>query len=176
MDDALDRQYLTWLYAQVESVKQRNPQKTYWSLMRQMFSKQYVWLVPNDDNRAKDGQELRQLFLQSVLVGHVDLHWLNMQCSMLEMLIGLSRRLSFEGGGELRDWFWHLVETLQIRCNDAAYNGNTSALIDEVLDRVIWRTYHPNGRGGLFPLQHPMQDQTRVEIWHQLNSYLLELG
>lgn len=97
---------------------------------------------------------------------------------MLEMMIALSRVLSFEADGEPRVWFWHLIEMLDLeQYNDRNYNANRLAerKIDEALDRVIWRTYSPNGRGGLFPLNRATRDQRDVELWYQLSAYLLEL-
>lgn len=93
---------------------------------------------------------------------------------MLEMLIGLSRRLSFEAEGEPREWFWELIENIGLtHTNDQIYDEKIAEEIDEALDRVIWRKYLPNGRGGLFPLDHADRDQRTVEIWYQLNSYLM---
>ena len=46
--------------------------------------------------------------------------------------------------------------------------------VNDVLDRVIWRTYRWDGHGGLFPLNEPEKDQREVEIWYQLSAYLLE--
>jgi hypothetical protein len=94
---------------------------------------------------------------------------------MLEMLVGLSRRLSFECEGESRDWFWHLMENLGLRYyNDRSTYSKEH--IDGILDRVIWRTYNPDGEGGLFPLRNSEQDQRGIEIWYQLSAYILELN
>lgn len=91
------------------------------------------------------------------------------------MLIGLSRRFAFEVDGEPRDAFWLFLENLGLdKLNDARYDSRAEAFVDDCLHRVIWRLYEPNGFGGLFPLQAPEQDQTRVELWYQLNAYLLE--
>jgi hypothetical protein len=46
--------------------------------------------------------------------------------------------------------------------------------VDEALSALIYRTYDRDGTGGLFPLTHPEEDQRKVEIWYQLNAYLLE--
>ncbi len=95
---------------------------------------------------------------------------------MLEMLIGLSRRLSFDADGEPSVWFWHLIETVDLQqYNDHNYNNKSQRDIDEILDRIIWRTYKPDGRGGLFPLRNPIHDQREVELWYQLSAYLIEL-
>lgn len=92
---------------------------------------------------------------------------------MLELMIALSRRLSFEDDGEPRNWFWQLMENLGLE----RYNDHTpipERAVDELLNGVIWRTYKRNGAGGLFPLKRASEDQRNVEIWYQLCAYLLE--
>lgn len=178
MNAPLDEQYLNWLYSQVASVKLRNRSRTHWSLARQLYKKEFVWLIPNDDNRVEDGRDLRYIFLSESGIDESDvsLEWLSLGCSMFEMLIGLARRLSFEADGEPRVWFWHLIEILELeQYTDRNYDEAAEREINDALDRVIWRTYSPDGRGGLFPLHSPTQDQREVELWYQLSSYLVEL-
>lgn len=176
MSAQLDEQYFTWLYGLVSSVKIKNRSRTYWSLTRQLYQKEFIWIIPNDDNRVEDGRDLRQEFIDACQINDLDHNWLNMGCSMLEMLIGLSRRLSFEADGVPDVWFWHLIETMELRqYSDRNYDDDIRKEIDEVLDRIIWRNYEPNGHGGLFPLTHTMKDQRKVELWYQLCAYLLEL-
>lgn len=173
--DPLDRRYFDWLYSQVGSVKDRVRTRTYWSLARQLFQTEFVWFVPNDDNRLKDGQALRPEFLASVGIPPENVDWMNSGCSVLEMLLGLSRRASEEAySGGPADWFWHLIDNLGIKFNDFDYNGDVEAHIAGVLNDLIFRQYKPDGRGGLFPLKEPRQDQRHVELWYQLNTYLLE--
>lgn len=176
----LDEQYLHWLYRRVASVRLKNPARTYWSLMKQLYAKEFVWLIPNDDNRVEDGRDLRYEFLAEYGVEDVDLEWMGLGCSFLEMLIGLARRLAFEAAdiGDVRDWFWILLENLNLaRFNDAVYvNEIQERTIDEVLDAVIWRTFNSDGSGGLFPLEDAQEDQRDVEIWYQLSAFLSELS
>ena len=169
----LDELYLTWLYSQIGSVKLKTLSRTYWSLLRQLYTKEFVWIVANDDNRVEDGRYLRYEFLDDQMIVDPDPEWMDLGCSVLEMLIGLSRRLSFEAEGKSRDWFWILLENLGLESyNDKTYSSHEA--VDAVLEQVIWRTYSQNGAGGLFPLKHPKKDQRKVELWYQLNSYLLE--
>lgn len=175
MSEPLDELYLRWLYTKIGSVKLRSPAKTYWSLARQLFTKEFVWIVPNDDNRLEDGRDLRQEFVDDCGIAEVDPGWMDLGCSMLEMLIALSRRLSFEAGRNPHGWFWRLMENLEVEeFTDKNYSRLVERLVDDKLDQVIWRTYRQDGRGGLFPLEHPKQDQREVEIWYQLCAYLLE--
>lgn len=173
MNEPLDELYLTWLYEHVAPVKLKTPSRTYWNLLRLLFKTEFVWWVPNDDNRVEDGRDLRDEFLADQGIDVEDEDWLDLGCSMLEMLIGLSRRLAFEAEGEPRIWFWEMIDNLGLYgYNDAApFNKDT---VQEIVDQVIWRTYRRDGFGGLFPLQRATRDQREVEIWYQLNAYLLE--
>ena len=177
MNEILDEEYFEWLYSQVASAKLKNPARTYRSLLGQLYVKEFVWIIPNDDNRLEDGRDLRHEFIIEQGLEHVSEQWLDMGCSMLEMLIGLSRRLSFEAEGEARDWFWHLMDNLGfMHLNDRDWSEEHEGFVGEILDTVIWRTYMPDGHGGLFPLRHPEEDQRDVELWYQLSAYILELN
>jgi hypothetical protein len=172
--DAIDREYFKWLYSQVASVYIRNSARTHWKMLRQFFTKEFVWFVPNDDNRIQDGKDLRYEFLQEEDIDNPGETWLDMPCSMLELLVALSRRLSFEAEGEPRDWFWELIDNMGLaHINDQQYDDLHKEEIDAAMDRIIWRNYEPNGQGGLFPMLSPKQDQRKVELWYQLNAYLI---
>lgn len=176
MDALVEERYFEWLYSQVANPDLRNKYRSHWSLAKQLHKKEFVWIVPNDDNRVADGKDLRRYFVDEVGGGYPSQEWFEQGCSMLEMLIALSHRLAFETDDEPRIWFWHLIATLDLeQYNDRDYNEEAERRIDEALERVIWRTYAPDGRGGLFPLRDPKEDQRKVELWYQLSAYLLEL-
>jgi len=169
----LDRIYFRWLYKNVSPIRERNPSKTYWNLLSQLFAKEFVWLIPNDDNRAEDGRDLRREFLSQRRTENTEPDFIRLGCSMLEMLIGLSRRLAFETEGNSREWFWELIKNLELN----SYNDETPISkedIDEILDRFIWRIYTPNGTGGIFPLRKSAVDQRTIELWYQQCAYILE--
>lgn len=172
MNQPLDELYLTWLYNLIADSEDTNKSRSFWKLARQLYTKEFIWIIPNDDNRIGDGKFLREEFVDTQELHDVDPDWMDLECSFLEMLIGVSRRLSFLADGEPYDWFWHLIDNLGIRYTD---RGNYPAsVIDEVMNTVIFRLYKYNGSGGLFPLKHPERDQRDVEIWFQLNAYLIE--
>lgn len=174
MSEPLDEQYLKWLYSQIGSIDETNPAKTYWKLLQHLYSVEFVWIIPNDDNRVEDGKDLRNEFIEECNVYDVDRNWLSLGCSLLEMLIGLSRRLSFETDDTAREWFWQLLENLELEeFSDARYFKEP---VEHICQQLIWRTYDYNGYGGLFPLNHPEEDQRDVEIWYQQSAYILERG
>lgn len=179
MDMPLDEIYLRWLYSQVSSVRLKNPNKTHWNLLRQLLCKEFVWFVPNDDNRVEDGRELRREFLVDLKIREVDPDWMLMGCSVLEMLIALSRRIAFEESTKPSFWFWKLIDNLGLtQFNDAWYLAHRNEeVIDDRLDTLIFRTYAYDGsQGGLFPLKYPNKDQRTIEIWYQMCAYILEQG
>lgn len=145
-------------------------------MLRQLYTKEFVWLIPNDDNRMEDGKELRYEFLDVEGIDQVDPLWMDLGCSMLEMLIALSRRASFEYDRLTPvEWFSIFLRNLEIdRCNDAMYDDDIARDIDAIMDRVIYRNYLPSGTGGIFPLKSPSRDQRKVELWYQLAEYVLE--
>ena len=174
-DGTLDERYLSWLYGQVASVKTRQGVRTFWKLFRQLNETIFVAIVSHDENRIADAKDLRYEFLAAAEDEQGDPDWTRSPCSMLELLVVLSRQLAFEMDDKADVWFWHLIEVLELeQFNDHRYNDSPKEVIAATLDRVIWRTYEHDGRGGLFPLRSPDRDQRKIELWYQLNAYLLE--
>lgn len=170
MDLQTDEVYFSWLYSQIELVDDRS----YSNLLEQFFLTQFEWFVPNDDNRAKDGVDLRKRFIFERSNGRPDKDWMAQGCSFLEMLIALSTRLSFNMDVSQEHAFWHMVRSLgfdESYSDDYVFNEED---VDRVLQRVIWRSYESDGTGGIFPLHNPRHDQREVELIYQMYSYALE--
>ena len=171
----LDDLYLEWLYSKIGTLRNRNPNKSYWNLSKQLYQKPFRWIVPNDDNRGEDGRDLRYDFADSLGINRLDEEWMSLDCSVLEMLIALSERAAFESYGECGDWFRKFLENLGIlQYTDSNYDEDAALDIDVAIERLLNREYERNGRGGLFPLIRARRDQRKVEIWYQMSSYLLE--
>lgn len=149
-------------------------------LLQHLHGVEFYSLVPNDDNRGVDGEQLRVRFEDEVgPQGSSSLP--NGPCTVLEMLIGLAYRLEFEllGGSferPMKDWFWVLIDNLGlIRYDNNTYErAGSASQIDEVLVRMLDRRYNWDGTGGLFPLSRAAQkDQRRVEIWYQMSAWVI---
>lgn len=143
--------------------------------MRLMHQKEFVWLVPNDDNRVNDALDLRTEFINE----HHSRRRLTIEsfgpCSVLELLIGLSRRLAFHAGGESEGWAWQLLNNLGLLGMKDPISKLKIEEAHKILDDLIWRQYRPDGIGGFFPLSFPSTDQTKLEIWYQMHAYVLEI-
>lgn len=173
----LDDVYLEWLYGQIGSVRNRNPERSYWNLARQLYTKEFTWFVPNDDNRVEDGKDLRLEFIDQVDLSdvYVDPNWSDLGCSMFEMLIALARMAAFESDGRTFEWFWRFIHNLELdRYTDDLWEISIQEEVEEALDRVIDRSYSADGTGGLFPLRNAEHDQRKVELWYQMSAYILE--
>lgn len=171
-----DQEYFTWLISQIEV---RSP-KTYTQLFEKLHGTEFVWIVPNDDNRVYDGLDLRTEFVDNThgwrLEEIMQLEiMMGKGASVLEVLIGLSRRVAFTCGGEAPWWAWELLGNLGTYRFPDPLTRKKNEKIDEILEALIWRTYQRDGKGGFFPLNEPIDDQTKVEIWYQMNQYAMEI-
>lgn len=171
----LDEQYFQWLYRQVADPEIDDPSLSYWKLLKILYTTRFEWSIPHDENRADDGKALRYEFKDEERPDITDEAWLGIDCSMLELMVGLARRLeSMTGNGETHYWFWQMAENIEIgQYSDDRRLQKTR--IANILERVVGRTYSSRGDGGFFPLQHANRDQRNVELWYQLNAYVLEL-
>lgn len=169
----LEEHYFSWLYSLVGTVVEKNRELTHWELLKLMYTTEFTWLLELDEDRAVDGIALRFEFQDLAKLDIADEAWLTLGCSVLEAMVGISRRLSTEAGGESFEWFWQLVENLDLsKYTDATVLPVDD--IDQILEEVVWRTYQSNGTGGFFPLNHATCDQRFVDIGEQMNFYLAE--
>lgn len=164
-DEPLEDQYFGWLCAKVLSPYETN----YSGLLMVLHRTEFVWVVSRDDNRAADGIELRNDFLRETHF-YKDMLWFEQPCSVLELLIALGYRANFQTDIPVADWFWTFITNLGLEDYRRVSEGDIPA-IQEILNTFIWRNYHPDGTGGLFPLLSPKRDQTKVEIWYQFCDY-----
>lgn len=165
----LDVRYYDWLVSQIHIPNG----KDYGDLFTRMHNLEFVWTVPNDDNRVQDGLDLRIVFGYEANINPKQLALEGV--TFLEVMIALSRRLEFTAGGKAQQWAWRLLKNLHLTKMSEPLTKEKSEQIDDILDAVIWRTYEPNGRGGFFPLNYPEEDQRKIEIWYQMNKYVIEM-
>lgn len=174
----LKKQYVRWLENELTG-ESTHRDRSYFELVWHMFETPFLWgpefpwSVAMDDNRLADGMELRAEFAEIHGASRTGMNALG-PCSFIEVLLGLSRRLSFVAGGTKERWAWQLLVNLRLeRMWDHISRSKTNTVL-EVLDTVIRRNYEPNGVGGFFPLAWPDRDQRQVELWYQLNAYAEE--
>lgn len=174
-DKPLDEMYFEWLYKQIGSVRNRNPARSHWLLAKHLFTVPFNNFIGTDDNRASDGKELRREFINECDIEDIEVNWLALDCSLLEMFIALACRTAYESSGTTTNWFWKFMDNLGIRqYTDDVYDQSVDLEVERVLVRFVNRHYKRNGEGGIFPLRNPHKDQRREELWYQMSAYLLE--
>lgn len=172
-NDRLTERYFGWLASQLED-GHGNPNKTHHGLFEAMLQKEFGWVLPMDENRMVDGMDLRVEFAREIRCRPSDMERVG-PCSFLEVLIGLSRRLAFAAGGEAAGWAWQLLVNLELSKLSDPFTRYKHRKANEIMDGVIGRTYMPDGTGGFFPLTRPDDDQTTVELWYQMHSFVEEI-
>lgn len=148
-----------------------------------LYDTEFTWVLPEDENRAASGRYLRERFEAETGLTCRD-EWTEWPCSMLEMLVSLAYAMDailYEPSrGERPDiWFWMILDNMELGhlddSNMLSAPQSTYRHIESVCRRVCERTYDSRGRGGMFPLESSAYgDQRAVEIWFQMQSYIME--
>lgn len=173
MREPLENLYFNWLCAKVMNLKPRRDERTYWDLLKKLHKTEFVWLLSGDDNRAEDGKDLRREFIIQAEIPDYPEWRTELGCSVLEMLIAFARRAEFQTDDPSPFWFWEFIRNLGLEEFDDQ-RGLDEERVNQILEDMIWRTYSPNGDGGMFPIDNPIEDQREVEIWHQFCEYLVD--
>jgi len=169
-DSVIRHEYLEWLVLQVGNEKINDIHQ----LCAHMHNYEFVWFVANDDNRIQDGLDLRVEFLYEKYDPTM-LHVLRMKhCSVLEVLVALSRRVEFQMNGNSYDWAWILLEHLGLDKYRGRLSQKHKEEIDDILETLVWRNYEANGMGSFFPLAWPEFDMRTAEIWKQMHAWINE--
>jgi hypothetical protein len=169
----LREDYLQWLEPQLRGEYDNNG-KSYWGLVNLMFDTPFTWSDPMDENRLVDGLDLRVEFAHETNIRPKTMENLG-PGSFLEVLVGLSRRLAFIAGGNSPGWSWQLLQNLELHRMADPLTKPKQRKSEEIMRVAMERTYLPDGTGGFFPLAWPDGDQTRVELWYQMNAFVEEL-
>ena len=183
--DGIEATYFRYLTQKVIRPEADEPKYTHWMLLEVLGTTVFDWYVYNDDNRAADGENLRQLFCLET--GDV---WGPSQmpfypCSVLEMLIAFSKRLDYihtlgDPRHSVASWFWLMLRNIDLRKMTDLYLMDENPYqykdrIAEILYVFMARQYKADGTGGgLFPLKHPVEDQRKLELWYQAQAYIAE--
>jgi hypothetical protein len=152
-------------------------EESYMNLCGQLYKTKFEWFIPNDDNRINDGFDLRDEFsaLSSLEINEIDNDVSYSDISVLEVLIALCYRVSYDSTLSVNDCFWEFIHNLDLqKYTDNHYSKSSYNQIHRKVHRFINREYLPDGTGGLFPLKNPKENQQNVELWFQMSAYLIE--
>ena len=148
---------------------------SYRKLLTHLHNIEFIYSIPRDKNRASDGEHLRYRF--ALYEDCEELYdYLDDPCSVLEMMIALAIRVEEnilanpEIGDRTSQWFWEMVTNLGLgSMTDQHYDRD---YVNEAVERLLYREYEPDGKGGLFRIRNCEYDLRDVEIWCQFNYYI----
>jgi hypothetical protein len=121
-----------------------------------------------DGNRIEDGLALRQEFREI----YYDCPIPGIPCTVLEVLIALARRMEYITWREdlyTAFWFWEMVDNLELNPRHPRVEN------ERIIDTWMARKFSFNGIGSPFPLKKCNVDQTKIEIWYQMQNYMIEM-
>lgn len=176
-DYELEKGYFEWLYDLVCNDGYVKGLR-YEELLFYLYQKDFVYILPRDENRFMDGIALRYEYGGDVGASRPQIEDVldNRPCSVLEMLVALAIRIEnnimfdSEAGDRTWRWFWKMMTNMNLggMTNDKFDRD----YVDRVIERMLARKYEANGRGGLFTIANCKEDLRNVEIWSQMNWYM----
>lgn len=170
--------YLDWISRVVGNVYNG---KTFNKLFRLLNSISFTYDIFSDRNRALDGVYFRYRFgyengySEEDISVFIDDH----PCTILEMMAALAFRCeeSIMSDPKYEDrtsvWFWDMIKSLGLlNMSDDEFNEFYAR---NAIYLFLNHSYKRNGRGGLFTVKSKDIDMRKMDIWYQLNSYLIEI-
>lgn len=168
--------YFEFLYDKVFDVWDNNSPDSFVVVAAFMHQIEFQALVPYDENRIADAAGLRNEFQRwAGSMGPEELNDLMLpNASIFEVLIALADKADHMVTlGGIRIWFRVFIENLGLdKYNDLYCQTRATFPIERALIRFNNRQYSPSGRGGIFPLRQPEEDQRQVELWYQMGAYM----
>ena len=175
MSDSIIKDYILWLGEKVK-LDEKEECGGYIFLLRALYRKEFYWTNDMDENRSDEGKNLRDIFAEECGLDEVP-DEINGACSVLEMMIGLAKRWNSEVSlteeeDKSDEYFWQMIHNLGLEgCTDDKFDPE---MVREKLDILLDRDYPENGKGSLFPLERSKESQKDIEMWYQLQNYLME--
>lgn len=157
-------EYREWL---LKTCQFGNPNFT--KLMNYLLLYPFTVIIPFDQNRVLDAKALRDGY-----------GLYNGPISVLEVLIALAIRMDREfvgypGSPNPQIMFWEFLSNLGLtRFDDTHYYSTEQIKVSTIVKRFVNRLYDQNGVGGIFPLHRTDRDQRQLELWSQMNEYIME--
>ena len=155
---------------------------TYFLLANHLHSKEFIPIFPNDDNRLKEGLQLRKNFAlySSAFEDYSCLE--KLPCSFLELFVALAIAIDTDvmcspddDYDRSADWFWVMMNNMQFdEFVDTHWDVNAANHVNHILDNINKRSMNFDGSGGIFPLKNPPSDQRTTEIWYQMQAFFIE--
>lgn len=168
-----ERAYRDWLVNKVNVTM-----ADYADLLQELYDIEFYSIVQYDEDRGMDGLALRDDWATEVgFKGSLDFGVAN----VLEVLIGISRRVEFQlfGTQYFDEWdyikiFWEFINNLGLDEYFGTLSRYTFDEIRQIVSHFLNRDYFRHKKSNIFCFQHPPKNLRKLNIWTQMGLYLKE--
>ena len=166
--------YREWLVGEMDCQEG----KSYKKLLRALYMIEFHSLIPYDDDRAKDGIALRDIWSDANNGMEIDFG----PCKILEVLIGIAFRVEAQlfGSKWAEEWnykkiFWVLIENLGLIEFCDVFFVTCDVFYEKIVticDVFCDRKYTCDGFGNIFYIKNAQKDMRKLNIWTQMGIYV----
>lgn len=175
---SVEKLYFNWMCGSVDNLESK-----YNKLLDLLNDIEFSYILPLDENRCLDGLHMRYRYYlnEGLSKKGIQEKIKNKPCSVLEMFVALSKRCDeeilydYRIGSRQNVWFWTMLNNMHLTKYDDD-NFDREAVL-HILTNFINRTYDKNGTNGCpFITNDPTVDMRSIEIWYQLNKWIVEFN
>lgn len=172
--------YKHWLISKIDTNGDYS-MDAYSRLMDVLFRTDFFYIPEDeklkmDQNRAADGVYLRTIYDEET-DNMVESALSDKKASVLEVLVALSIRIEQDimgnGDDDFGHWFVEMLNNLGLMWFSNNKDWAESDILD-ILRVFMYRRYEDGGVGSLFPMKKPPIGFAKMEIWDQMQAYLIE--
>lgn len=150
----------------------------YLNVLNLLYNTPFEYILALDENRKSDGIDLRYHFSYACKIPYdiVQANFDRNNCSMLEMMVALSKRCEddimcdLKYGDRTHQWFAIMFNNLGLtNYTDDIWNIDIYYQVKDIINRCMYRQYDSNGNnGGLFISPYSNYDFRNMQLWDQM--------
>lgn len=176
----ISKDYFNWL---CKLIDHEGRVRVYKKTLALLNDRDFIFTIPKDGNRYEDGIDLRYRYgdENGIPESAISVKLDNKACSVFEMMVALAVRMEDhimydpDKGNQQSHWFWVMFDNLGLQpMTNSKFEEHRGDIYD-IVDRLNYREYEPDGTGGLFVTTDPTKNMLEEEIWYQMMEYLKEL-
>lgn len=143
-----------------------------------LYSTDFVSIIDRDENRVRDGYELRIDYLRSNQKQIMSCDILDEPVNCLEVMVALAIKCENIMMDSEKDnthrWLWDMMHSLGLELFDDAHFD--PEMVCRIIRNFMYRDYEADGEGGLFTIPNCVYDLRKCELWYQAMWYLSYVG
>lgn len=145
------------------------------------YFKYDIHKYPLDQNREINALDLRKMFSYRLKIPEdIIKSSIIRPCTILELIADLAIRIENDimadpSKGDRTD-YWAKMMLYNLHILEYTNSVFDAEVAKQKIDCFLDRNYAYNGDGGLFKMNNPRQDMTKIDIWKQACYYITEIS